>query len=106
MNGRASRAIRWAFCIRARRSIAGVAVMGAASTEGRFPGRPAGPEFLGLLGEPEAPERGLEVHAGLEEVAKLAGLRLGSGGFEGDAVCHVCQSHLHFQDMRYILTCQ
>ena len=82
------------------------AVTAAPPTEGLFPSRPAALEFLGLLGEPEAPERGLEVHAGLEEVAKLAGLRLGSGGFEADAVCHVCQSHLHFQDMRYILTCQ
>jgi hypothetical protein len=64
------------------------AVTAAPPTEGLFPSRPAALEFLGLLGEPEAPERGLEVHAGLEEVAELAGLGFGPGGLEGDAVGH------------------
>lgn len=60
--------------------------MPATSTEGRFPGRPAAPEFLSLLGEPETPESGLEVHAGLEEITELAGFGFGTGGLEGDAV--------------------
>jgi hypothetical protein len=89
MCGKACLAIWWARCIRALRSIAEVAVMASPSTEGRFPGRPAVPEFLGLLGEPEAPEGGVEVHAGLEEVAELAGLGFGTGGLEGDAVGHM-----------------